>query len=848
MSVRKWLAMPLGVSLLYAVFASIWIAVSDYVLIFVMGDADKLASFSMAKGFIFVAITSVLLFILLTSWQGAQSTERRAPPKHVSRGLIASFFVTALLVPLITGALVWKQVPQAERHTQEKLSAYAQMQADQIKQWQAERFGDALILQKDVFLIQAIQRWLTSETDTGLQTYIDELFSQRLDAYGYVSIEIYFGSERMRAWGERHAGVDSGELIERAARSLKVEQSHIQATSNGDFIFSWATPLPAEDMQKPFVVVMHASLDQFILKNHYSWATLPQDAHSYLLAESGDRTQPLLYRINEQGSLEAMTCQRPGWILSLHKLSISDELVHLNCDEQEAISVMANVKTDPRMAVITQTELDQVYAPLKELVWWVTLASVFVVVLLSIILWLLWRRELLAHHQEIEAKAAEKDALLDYISHYDRITSLPNRVAFMSRLSHHIKLAKREKKRLALVMFDLDRFKDINDSYGHAVGDELLSKLASRLLDKLGQMDTLARIGGDEFALLIEDLDELETAANLARQLAKDINKPIKLTQGAEVRISVTMGISVYPNHGISSDELLQHADAALYRAKADGKGGFAFYNDELTKLARQRVRQELQLKQAIFKQHLKVFYQPQLDVKTGHIVGAEALLRWMDPEQGLIAPVDFIPLAEETGLILEIGEWVIQEVCRQGRTWLDAGHPKLRLAVNLSAQQFRHGGLDQTVKKALINSGFPANQLELELTESALMQEASHIDETLSKLRKLGVTVAIDDFGTGYSSLSYLKRFALDVIKIDKSFISDINHEKNGQQIVNAIVTMGHALGMVVLAEGVEDTDQLAYLIKHECDLYQGFLVSQALPADEFIDLYRQSFETPST
>jgi EAL domain-containing protein (putative c-di-GMP-specific phosphodiesterase class I) len=313
------------------------------------------------------------------------------------------------------------------------------------------------------------------------------------------------------------------------------------------------------------------------------------------------------------------------------------------------------------------------------------------------------------------------------------------------------------------------------------------------------------------------------------------MNEPFRLAGGIDVRIGASIGISLFPEYADTAEMLLQQADTALYRAKDDGRGCFKYFSDDQTYAARERIELECKLRRALERDELRVFYQPLVDIASDRVVGAEALLRWQDPEAGLIAPGRFIPVAEETGLIVPIGEWVLREVCRQGRRWIDAGLPSLTLAVNLSPLQFRHGDVGAVVAAALSASDFPADRLELELTESALMEREDDAVETLIRLRSQGVRLAIDDFGTGYSSLAHLKRFPIDVLKIDRSFVEDIPHGEGDSEIAATIIAMGHTLGFRVLAEGVETAEQLAFLRDRGCDLYQGYLRSAAVPAAEF-------------
>ncbi len=432
---------------------------------------------------------------------------------------------------------------------------------------------------------------------------------------------------------------------------------------------------------------------------------------------------------------------------------------------------------------------------------------------------------------------------------YDSLTKLPNRRLLMERLKHSIEVERRDGKQLALMMLDLDRFKVINNSLGYLAGDELLQQVATRiatrlrkvdLVARLRKVDLLARLGGDEFIMLLEDIAHTEDAARVAEEVIGILNNPFHLSQGDEICITASIGISLYPQHGDNPQTLISYADAALHKAKAEGRGCFAYYSRDLTLAARELIALEARLRKAIEQQELRVFYQPQVDIVTGRIIGAEALVRWLDPIEGLIAPAHFIPLAEETGLILEIGAWVLRETCRQGKQWLNEGLPPLTLAVNVSAHQFRRSDISALVTTVLSETGFPAERLELEMTESGLMESQAKVMDLLNNLRALGVRFAIDDFGTGYSSLAYLKHFPLDSLKIDKSFIDDIPHLQDDMAIAATIIAMGHMLGFKVLAEGVETVEQLAFLQDKGCDAYQGYLKSKPVPADEFVELLR--------
>lgn len=423
---------------------------------------------------------------------------------------------------------------------------------------------------------------------------------------------------------------------------------------------------------------------------------------------------------------------------------------------------------------------------------------------------------------------------LETLANYDSLTGLANRMFLLTHLEYVIKTAKRTGEQFAVLMFDLDRFKDINDSYGHTSGDELLVQVANRFLARLREGDLISRLGGDEFAVVMPNLVQAEDAGRLAEEMIKALAQDYKLSNGVSVHVGTSVGIVLYPHHAKDPTTLLQYGDAALYKSKEEGRGIYRYYTDELTSKARKRLECESQLHKALANNEFEVYYQPQVHIASGRIVGAEALMRWNHPQRGVISPTEFIPMAEETGLINEMGEWILHETCRQGKEWMNRGH-RLTLAVNLSVHQIRSMNIPQKVEDILKRTGYDPQKLELELTESALMQREEESVEMLHTLRAKGIRLAIDDFGTGYSSLSYLKRFPIDVLKIDKSFIDDVPYEKDDMAIVTAIIAMGQALNFQVLAEGVEHQEQLEFLHEKGCSLFQGYLKSKPLCAKEF-------------
>jgi diguanylate cyclase (GGDEF)-like protein/PAS domain S-box-containing protein len=435
-----------------------------------------------------------------------------------------------------------------------------------------------------------------------------------------------------------------------------------------------------------------------------------------------------------------------------------------------------------------------------------------------------------------EKKLAEEK--IKHLAFYDSLTQLPNRCLLQERLKHSIEMARRDNKPLALLMLDLDRFKAVNDSLGHLAGDELLQQVAARMTARLRTVDMVSRLGGDEFIVLLDDIAHPDDAARVAEDIIIDLSKSFILSQSNDVRIGVSIGISLYPQHGSCPETLLDHADAALYQAKDQGRGCFSYFSEALTRAAQERIALEARLRRAIEQEELYMLYQPQVDINSDRIIGAEALVYWQDPIDGLIPPLRFIPLAEESHLIVEIGEWVLRKTCQQAKQWLESGLFPITIAVNISPYQFRRSDINTLVANILVETGLPAGQLELEITESGLMENQDLALVILTNLRHQGIRLAIDDFGKGYSSLARLKYFPVDVLKIDKSFIEKIPANKDDMEIASTIVAMAHNLGFKVLAEGVETSAQLDFLREKSCDAYQGYIKSRPLSAQDFAEL----------
>ena len=438
---------------------------------------------------------------------------------------------------------------------------------------------------------------------------------------------------------------------------------------------------------------------------------------------------------------------------------------------------------------------------------------------------------------DISADKAQRKQL-EFLAHNDALTGLSNRAWFGQQLEQVVQEASISGELFAVLLLNLDRFKDVNDSYGHTIGDEVLKHIARQVQSALRPGDVLGRLAGDELAVVARDLRHAEGAAAVARHLIAAVAEPWRSPDGFEVVAGVSVGICMFPEHAGSKELLLQGAHAAVYGAKAQGRGAWCFFHEAMTQAARERLALESRLRLALAQGHLQMYYQPQVDIATGGIVGAEALVRWNDPAEGLISPARFIPVAETSGVIGPLGEWVLREVCRQGQQWRAEGLPPITLAVNVSPRQFHLTDLAGCAASALAESGFPAESLELEITETALAERTDEARQVLMRLRALGLRIAVDDFGTGYSSLAQLKRFPIDVLKIDQGFIRDIPQSEDDMAISAAIIAMGHSMGMAVLAEGVETPGQLAFLEERGCDAYQGYLCSRPLPADAFAAL----------
>lgn len=437
-----------------------------------------------------------------------------------------------------------------------------------------------------------------------------------------------------------------------------------------------------------------------------------------------------------------------------------------------------------------------------------------------------------ALHQELRERRIVEQKL-DHLAHFDTVTALPNRNFFNKRLSQLLEELLIRPRHIGLMFVDLDNFKVVNDTLGHAFGDRLLANAAERMNRALRRGDLVCRLGGDEFAVILDDLDECEGAQLAGEKILGALGEPFRLSDH-EVYVGASIGIALYPHHSLDMESLVRHADTAMYHAKDQGKNNCQFFRPEMQAKAQQRLAMETLLRKAVEQDELLLHYQPQQDLRSGRIFGAEALLRWRHPDMGLVSPAEFIPLAEETGLIVPIGEWVLRTACRQAAAWRELGYA-LSIGVNLSGRQFREERLIATIEAVLAETGLEPGRLELELTESILMDSSEPTLSKMNSLRDMGIRLAIDDFGTGYSSMSYLKRFPISRIKIDQSFIRGLPDDAESLEITRAIIVMAQTLGLGVLAEGVESRAQGECLLACGCSDVQGYYLSKPLSPEQF-------------
>lgn len=510
-------------------------------------------------------------------------------------------------------------------------------------------------------------------------------------------------------------------------------------------------------------------------------------------------------------------------------------------DKTRRYTVARRLYRFPLAIVVALSEAEQL-APAEMVartyMWRAALASLLLVTVAGLLGGLSWQLQR-ARTRMMEERVAHAQRV-EYLAYHDHLTKLPNRAMFSQLLSQEMQHARRYEKLLALLFLDLDNFKGINDSLGHEAGDELLQELGRRLRESVRESDIVARLGGDEFVILLPEIHEGSQVQPVADKILASVGRPFRLA-GQEFRITVSLGVALYPLHGEDEQTLMKNADTAMYYAKERGRNNFQFYSEKLGSDSLERLALESSMRKALQNNEFRLYYQAKYDVRSGRVIGIEALLRWQHPDLGLIAPMQFIPLAEEIGLIVPIGRWVFDTALRQNVAWQKEGFPRLGMAVNLSARQFLDDNLVLDIRNALRETGMAPELLELEITEMIIMHDMKATTRILQELKQMGVRIAIDNFGTGYSSLSKLKGFPLDTIKIDGSFIRDVVSGSEGKCLAEAIIELGKSLGFTLVAEGVESKEQVDYLRLHSCDQYQGFYINKPMPAQEFANVVRE-------
>ena len=577
---------------------------------------------------------------------------------------------------------------------------------------------------------------------------------------------------------------------------------------------------------------MSSAIEQAVTTNESHWQN-NYELSLLQLQEAMNATElalssPIIAKIQEEQTLitdierQLFTMIESGQRVAAFSLFASDEYQDTKIMlEQDALTLRATLDRRAKDIITTlNSQLDRT-----------TMALVSQIVLI-IAIWLYvisivrrWQTHLVQHSEELQ-----------HLAHYDALTGIGNRALFQQRLEAAFNQSNRDHKPVGLILMDIDHFKDINDSLGHDVGDHLLIHVAEKLQAACRETDTVVRLGGDEFAIIATNLDRKRDSAVLGNKILSIFEKPLNI-QGSQIKTGTSIGLAFFPDDAHSADELLRKADMALYEAKRNGRATFKFFDASIENAARHKAEMQADLQRAIAEEEFELHYQPIIDIARNIVIGAESLLRWRHPTQGLIAPDQFIPIAEESRLIVPIGEWALRKACEQQAQWETSGMHALNIAVNLAAVQFNERKLIQTVRDIMQETGIRKNRLIIEITESTLMETEGDVIAKLHSLKSLGLKLAIDDFGTGYSSLAYLKRFPIHHLKIDREFVKDLPEDSHDVAIARSIIKMAHELEISVVAEGIEEAEQLQFLREAECNYGQGYHFGKPMPADEFRD-----------
>ncbi|WP_198411342.1 putative bifunctional diguanylate cyclase/phosphodiesterase [Marinimicrobium alkaliphilum] len=617
-------------------------------------------------------------------------------------------------------------------------------------------------------------------------------------------------------------------FFQRALRTQQLTLSRPIDTDVGAFLY-FARGMTDEQGRDSGVVTLAVHAEYFV--SGYDSATLGEAG---LLGLAGDDDNFRVYRTGDKigvGTSLGVVAREASGVTD----SSPAPLVRHPWDQVERYTVVRELFEFPLSVVIGLSHAEQLAparATVREYYWRAVFASGLLIGIAGILGFLSWRLQ--KERQQATEERVQHAQKVEYLAFHDSLTDLPNRAYFSRLLTQSMLEARRYERQFALLFLDLDRFKHINDSLGHDAGDELLQEIARRLACAVRESDVVARLGGDEFVVLLPNIADPQHVSPVADKILAACAKPFTLV-GQEFRVTVSIGITLFPRDGDDEQTLMKNADMAMYHAKALGKNNFQFFSESLSDDSLERLTLESSLRHALERQEFRLYYQPKRNMKSGDITGVEALLRWAHPELGMILPMQFIPVAEENGLIVPIGRWVFHTACQQSVDWQANGMPPLSMAINLSARQFIDEHLLDDIKLALEETGMNPDLLELEITESMVMRDVEATVKILKELKAMGVRVAIDDFGTGYSSLSTLKQFPVDTIKIDASFIHDLTRSLEDRGLTEAIIAVGRSLSLNVIAEGVETSEQYEFLQAQACDEFQGFYGNEALPAEEF-------------
>jgi len=752
-----------------------------------------------------------------------------------------------------------------EQAAREQLRAIGNLKAQEIGHWLEERGEDAVSLFNSP-LATALEAVLTNPGALELRQEALTLLSSLSNHYGYSSAAVVDPGGQIILTVPTTAPVSLAEqtqsFVQQALDTRQVLFSDLY--SDGTVRLDFIVPLLAEPGgEAPPIGALLLRIDPYtqLFPLMQRWPTPSPSAETSIVRQEGDEIVFLNELRHHPGSALSLRLPRNGTSPLLTVLALGDWEGELEGIDYRGVAVLAAIRHIPNApwTLVAKVDRQEIKAPIQDSAVRALLMLVLLMLTASLLAWVLWRRQteavLLAARQTLEAQVKEHtarleaeitehkacQAQLEYQANHDSLTQLPNRSLCQDRLRHAIAQAQRSAHRVAVLFMDLDRFKMVNDSLGHDVGDTLLQTVAARLKACVREGDTVARLGGDEFVIILENLRQEELVAAVARKVLETMSMPFAVAE-QEFFINCSIGISLFPSDGEDTRILLKNADIALQRAKGRGRNNIQFYATELNAQAFKRLTLENDLRHALEAKELLLYYQPQVDLASGKVTGMEVLLRWQHPKLGMISPPEFVPLAEETGLIVPIGEWVFKTVCAQAKAWQDDGLPALTMGVNLSVRQFMQAKLTDRIAQILKETGLEPRYLELELTESLLMHDVEGAIATLHTFKAMGVSLTIDDFGTGYSSLSHLKRFPLDRLKIDQSFVNTLTTNPDNAAIAMAVIAMGHSLRLKVIAEGVETEGQLAFLKLRRCDEIQGYYFSHPLPSEAMAALLREN------